>query len=78
MEPPASDARQLIKKAFGISEVLEGLGSERRKHKRLAPACSFEHRQCLLGQVHDVRFGILGPCFWDRPNLLREIQLIPT
>src|SRR5712671_2979182 len=39
--------------------------------------CPFQHGQCLLRQVNDVSFGILCPCSWDRPNPLREIELVP-
>jgi hypothetical protein len=38
---------------------------------------TFQHSHRLIGQVHDMRLGILCPLFGDRPNSVREIELLP-
>jgi hypothetical protein len=38
---------------------------------------TFQHSHRLIGEVHDMRLGILCPLFGDRPNSVREIELLP-
>jgi hypothetical protein len=77
MEAPPGHPRELIEPTLGMSEVLEGLGTEQCEDKRPSPVCTFQDGQCLLRQVHDVRFGILCSCFGDRPNPFSQVQLLP-
>ncbi len=70
MEAPPGHPRELIEPPLGMSEVLERLGSEQCEDKLPSLVCAFQHGQCLLRQVDDVRFGILCSGFGNRPNPL--------
>ena len=61
VEPPPSNTGELIEDTFGSTEFLEGLGSEQREDQRTIPVCALQYGQRLLGEVHDVRLGILRP-----------------
>jgi hypothetical protein len=57
MEAPPGHPRELIEPTLGMSEVLEGLGTEQCEDKRPSLVCTFQDGQCLPRQVDDVRFG---------------------
>ena len=62
--------------AFCSTEFLERFGSEYRKDIRPGLVSAFERGNRLLRQVHDMSLGILSPRFGNRPNSLREIELL--
>src|SRR5258708_5910076 len=77
MKSPSGHTRQLIQPAFGSTESGERLGSEQREDIQPCLLCAFDHGHRLLGQMHNMNLGVLGPCFGQRPNLAREVEFLP-
>jgi hypothetical protein len=73
MEAPAGHSGELIEPTLGISEVLEGLGSEQCEGKLSLLVSETQLYLCLPREVDDVRFGILCSCFRNRPNPLSQV-----
>ena len=58
---PPTHSRELIQPAFSSTEFLERLHSQQREDKRSPLVGAFQHRERLIGEVHDVSFAILCP-----------------
>lgn len=61
VEPPPSNTGELVEDTFGSTESPEGLGSEQREDQQTIPVRARQYGQRLLGEVDDVRLGILRP-----------------
>jgi hypothetical protein len=61
VQSPPGHPSALIEQAFGSTEILKGLGMQQREDQRPALVRALQHRHRLIGEVHDVRLGVLTP-----------------